>query len=126
MRPVHGKRVLLRGRARPSQVDEPRKASSHAAGEPSNPSALTRRQHDVLDLVAAGENDKRIAHALGISERTVRAHIVKLVHLLGARSRAHAVAIAYATGEFIGQRASGPTGNTARAGFHGRNRNDQG
>jgi DNA-binding NarL/FixJ family response regulator len=52
---------------------------------------LTTRQAEVLALLAQGHANKEIRHQLGIAERTVRAHLTELFHLLGANSRMQAV-----------------------------------
>ena len=56
--------------------------------------ALTDRELEVLRAAARGERNKEIAHALGISERTVKAHLASVFNKLGVDSRAAAVAIA--------------------------------
>ena len=52
---------------------------------------LTVRQAEVLGLLAEGHANKEIRHRLAIAERTVRAHLTELFHLLGASSRMQAV-----------------------------------
>lgn len=49
----------------------------------------TARQLEVLALVAQGQQNKQIAHALGIAERTVKLHVTALFDVLGARNRTH-------------------------------------
>ncbi len=56
--------------------------------------ALTDRELEVLRAAARGERNKEIAHVLGISERTVKAHLASVYNKLGVDSRAAAVAIA--------------------------------
>ncbi len=53
--------------------------------------ALTRREQQVLDLIAAGESNRSIAGSLGISENTVKNHVRALLEKLHARSRTDAV-----------------------------------
>jgi RimJ/RimL family protein N-acetyltransferase/DNA-binding CsgD family transcriptional regulator len=53
--------------------------------------ALTRREQQVLDLLAAGEPNRAIATSLGISENTVKNHVRALLEKLHARSRTDAV-----------------------------------
>lgn len=53
--------------------------------------ALTRREQQVLDLISAGEPNRAIASALGISENTVKNHVRALLEKLHARSRTDAV-----------------------------------
>ncbi|GIF13512.1 LuxR C-terminal-related transcriptional regulator [Actinoplanes teichomyceticus] len=61
-----------------------------------SPGALTRREQDVLALVAAGEPTRRIAGQLGISAETVDTHIRASMRKLGARTRTEAAALAFA------------------------------
>jgi DNA-binding CsgD family transcriptional regulator len=53
---------------------------------------LTAREVEILEHVAAGATNAEIASALGISPRTVQAHLANVFEKLGARSRAGAVA----------------------------------
>lgn len=55
---------------------------------------LTEREHEVLASVARGERSKEIAYHLGISERTVKAHLASIYQKLGVDSRAAAIAAA--------------------------------
>jgi NarL family two-component system response regulator YdfI len=55
---------------------------------------LTDRELEVLKRVAQGERSKEIAARLGISERTVKAHLASIYNKLGVDSRAAAIAIA--------------------------------
>jgi NarL family two-component system response regulator YdfI len=55
---------------------------------------LTEREQEVLEAVAHGERSKEVAHQLGISERTVKAHLASIYGKLGVDSRAAAVAVA--------------------------------
>lgn len=48
--------------------------------------SLTERQRQVFDGIVAGEPNKVIAHRMGISERTVKAHRHSVMHKMGARS----------------------------------------
>jgi DNA-binding CsgD family transcriptional regulator len=59
---------------------------------------ITSRERDVLELVANGYSTAEIAQALWITEDTVRTHIKRILVRLDARTRAHAVAIAYREG----------------------------
>jgi DNA-binding NarL/FixJ family response regulator len=65
-----------------------------ALGSPSTAARLTRREREVLSLLIVGESQAEIARTLSISPRTVAKHVEHLVLKLGARNRAHAVAIA--------------------------------
>src|SRR5215216_1264080 len=55
---------------------------------------LTDRELEVLASVARGERSKEIAAHLGISERTVKAHLAGIYGRLGVDSRAAAIAVA--------------------------------
>ncbi|MGW8250829.1 MAG: response regulator [Anaerolineales bacterium] len=55
---------------------------------------LTERELEVLEAVARGERSKEIAYHLGISERTVKAHLSNIYSKLGVDSRAAAIAVA--------------------------------
>ncbi|MCB9134146.1 MAG: response regulator transcription factor [Anaerolineales bacterium] len=57
-------------------------------------STLTDRELEVLRATARGERNKEIAYKLGISERTVKAHLTSIYNKFGVDSRAAAVAIA--------------------------------
>jgi two-component system, NarL family, response regulator YdfI len=57
-------------------------------------SDLTGRELEVLMAVAQGERSKEIAVRLGISERTVKAHLASIYNRLGVDSRAAAIAVA--------------------------------
>ena len=55
---------------------------------------LSRREYEVLQFIAQGLSNKQIAHALQISENTVKYHVTSLLNKLGADSRAQTVALA--------------------------------
>lgn len=54
---------------------------------------LSKRETEVVELVARGMETPAIAQKLYISEHTVRAHVRNAMERLGARTRAHLVAI---------------------------------
>lgn len=64
------------------------------AASPSVTSTLTERELEVLQSAARGERNKEIAYKLGITERTVKAHLASIYQKFGVDSRASAVAIA--------------------------------
>ena len=53
---------------------------------------LSRRERQVLRLLAKGKTDQEIADALGVSYRTVTTHVARVFAKLGVRSRAAAAA----------------------------------
>ena len=57
-------------------------------------SVLTERELEVLQAAALGERNKEIAYKLGITERTVKAHLQSIYQKFGVDSRAAAVAVA--------------------------------
>ncbi len=67
--------------------------------------ALTDREREVLAAVARGERSKEIALRLGISERTVKAHLASIYGKLGVDSRAGAIAAAAQRGLLPGNAA---------------------
>lgn len=66
---------IARGEPRPSEVEDP----------------LTDREHGVLQLAARGLPNKEIATQLGVSVRTVEAHLSRVFHKLDVGSRTEAV-----------------------------------
>lgn len=54
---------------------------------------LTRREREVLRLVAAGATNGAIAEALVVSEDTVKSHVKRILRRLGARNRVEAASI---------------------------------
>jgi NarL family two-component system response regulator YdfI len=70
-----------------SQANAPKAVSNESIN-------LTDRELEVLEAVARGERSKEIASHLGISERTVKAHLASIYNKLGVDSRAAAIAVA--------------------------------
>jgi len=66
--------------------------------DPPSADSLSDREHDVLAHLAAGETNRKIAEALGISPHTVRRHVEHIFTKLGVTSRAAATAHAYEHG----------------------------
>jgi DNA-binding NarL/FixJ family response regulator len=61
-----------------------------ATPAPAEPNLLTKREQEVLELVAKGRSNKRIAFELGIAEKTVKAHVGRLLQKLGVADRTEA------------------------------------
>jgi len=57
---------------------------------PKPPGGLTRRECDVLVLVAEGVSNRQIGEELFISERTVARHLTNIFHKIGVTSRTQA------------------------------------
>lgn len=60
--------------------------------------ALTRREREVLELIARGRSNKRIAFELGISEKTVKTHVGHVLAKLGVSDRTQAALLAVREG----------------------------
>ena len=48
---------------------------------------FTDREREVLELLVAGRSNKEIGSVLGIEERTVKAHVAKLMRKVGVQNR---------------------------------------
>ncbi len=48
---------------------------------------FTDREKEVLELLVAGRSNKEIGSSLGIEERTVKAHVAKLMRKVGVQNR---------------------------------------
>jgi len=64
-------------------LDEPARVSAERL------STLTRREQEVARAVAGGASNKEVARQLGITERTVKAHVGSVFQKLKARDRLH-------------------------------------
>jgi DNA-binding NarL/FixJ family response regulator len=80
-------RIVL-GRARRSSTQMPAVLPSAPVG-----TSLTRRQLEILELLAGGHSYEDIALALGLSVNTVRWHVKALYERLGASTKVEAVMI---------------------------------
>ena len=63
------------------------------AGDDSSARPLSRREADVLQLMADGASTQEIAERLHLSHHTVRNHVQHIFARLGAHSKLEAVAI---------------------------------
>jgi DNA-binding NarL/FixJ family response regulator len=59
---------------------------------------LSRREYQVLQLIAEGMDNQSIASSLFVSIETIRTHVKGILRKLHARDRAHAISLAYRTG----------------------------
>jgi DNA-binding NarL/FixJ family response regulator len=93
------------------------RAGAHAPeSEVANGLRLTKREREVLELLAQGCVQKEIAVELSISPKTVGTHIQQLLIKLGVHSRAEVVARAFRVGlvsPLYDRRASGQTPSRA-------------
>jgi DNA-binding NarL/FixJ family response regulator len=92
---VRGVRAVMEGRA----ALEPSVAARllDRMAEPEG-GELSEREREVLGLLVRGASNKGIAHQLGLSENTVKAHVAHIFNKLGVQSRAEAVAVALQRG----------------------------
>ncbi len=60
--------------------------------------ALSRRQREILQCIAAGRLNKQIAFELGLSERTIKLHRAAVLRALGVRTSADAIRMAIEAG----------------------------
>jgi len=85
---VHGKSLLS-----PEVLQQVLNYQSSNSASPANAeSLLTEREAEVLLMVADGARNKEIAYKLGITERTVRAHLNHIFQKLEVDSRSAAAA----------------------------------
>jgi NarL family two-component system response regulator YdfI len=80
LHPAHANEVLPTGSAPSRALDELAES-------------LTRRELEVLQMLAAGLSNKEIAARLNISEHTVKFHVASILGKLGAARRTEAVSI---------------------------------
>ena len=69
-----------------------------ASTPPLAATALSRREHEVLRLVAAGFTNQQIASALYISRKTAEHHVSSILGKLGAATRTEAASLALRSG----------------------------
>jgi PAS domain S-box-containing protein len=77
----------------------PGDAERQAADPAERRAVLTSREREVLGMVAMGRGSLEIAAELGVSASTVETHVRHCLEKLGARNRAHAIALGLQTGE---------------------------
>lgn len=71
---------------------------THGATDAFKVEELTKREHEVLKLLAEGLSNRSIAVQLEISEHTVKYHVNSILRKLGAQSRTEAVVRATRSG----------------------------
>jgi two-component system, NarL family, response regulator LiaR len=81
IRTVHGGEALLHPAVAARLMEE----VAGGKQEPADP--LTPREREVVELIARGLSNKRIAAELGIAEKTVKAHVSNVLGKLGLSDR---------------------------------------
>jgi DNA-binding NarL/FixJ family response regulator len=97
-RPEELRRAVL-AVARGETYLDPRMRSLVAGSSAGSPPRLSPREREVLGLLAGGMTGEQAAADLSLSAETVRTHVRNAMEKLGARTRAHAIALAMREGE---------------------------
>ncbi|MEV4258597.1 response regulator transcription factor, partial [Spirillospora sp. NPDC049652] len=100
---IHGVRVVARGDALLAPAVTRRLIAEFAQRLTEPPpvaalDALTAREREVLELVAAGMSNDEIARRLVLSPATAKTHVSRILAKAGARDRAQLVVLAYESG----------------------------
>jgi DNA-binding CsgD family transcriptional regulator/tetratricopeptide (TPR) repeat protein len=89
--------LAARGRIRLADgpaVESPERGES----EVEDPFGLTRRERQVLELVARGSTNREIGEQLFMAEKTASVHVSRILAKLGVRSRTEAAGLAHRLG----------------------------
>jgi DNA-binding CsgD family transcriptional regulator len=97
--PLRREIELLAGRGR-LHLEEPAMPApaSQAPASPGASFGLTRRETEVLTLVAAGHTNRQIGQELFITEKTASVHVSRILAKLGVAARGQAAAVAHRLG----------------------------
>ncbi len=87
---------------KPTEQDQARQRTAFPLND------LTQRERDVLDAIARGLDNGEIAAALGMSEKTVRNHVTRVLGKIGAEHRYQAIVLAREAGFGLRDPASVP------------------
>lgn len=90
---------VARGEAHVSPALAAKVLTFMSQGDKSEPASpledLTKREEDILRLVAKGQSNKEVANALGLQEKTVKHYMTVIMGKLHARNRVEAALIAH-------------------------------
>lgn len=81
-----------------AQLTDRRRASSELARQFKLWQRITPRQRSVMRLLAVGRDNRRIAAALDVGERAIKAHVSALLALFGLDNRTELALLAYDAG----------------------------
>jgi DNA-binding NarL/FixJ family response regulator len=95
IRAVHRGRTFV-------QVGAPAEPAEAGPAPLAPPPELSRREHQVLGLLARGHTNREVANILSLSVKTVETHRARLSDKLGLESRADIVRVAMGLGIFPG------------------------
>lgn len=96
--PLRREIELLAGRGR-LNLEEPARPSPASPASPSLAAfGLTRREGEVLALVATGRTNRQIGERLFITENTASVHVSRILAKLGVAGRGEAAAVAHRLG----------------------------
>ncbi|MFB9675849.1 response regulator transcription factor [Streptosporangium vulgare] len=96
--PAATPRVITSFAARREQGVPPSPPSPSSPSSPPELSAFTRREREVLCLMARGMSDVEISGELHVSDVTTRTYVARVLRKLGVRDRIQAVVFAYEAG----------------------------
>lgn len=100
---ISGAGNVMSARAISNLFDESRASKTDPHGHdnghrPATDARLTRRETEILDLLAAGHSNREISKRLFLSEKTVKAHLATVFRKLGVNNRTQAAMIAVSMG----------------------------
>jgi DNA-binding NarL/FixJ family response regulator len=98
VRIVAGGEALLAPSVTRAVIEEFARQRPPPAETPTTLGELTRREREVLDLLARGLSNPEICERLVISEATTKTHVARILQKLDLRDRVQAVIYAYESG----------------------------
>ena len=87
IRHVHSGSVWAPSRVLATFIERVTAATGARRLKPHDGQMISRRQRQVLGLLAVGSSNREIAKELGLKERTVKAHVAELLRKIGAPNR---------------------------------------
>jgi DNA-binding NarL/FixJ family response regulator len=95
---AHGEALIAPSVTRSVIEQFARQPAPPPARPPAAVAALTPREREVLNLLAAGLSNPQICQRLFISDATAKTHVARILQKLGLRDRVQVVIYAYETG----------------------------